>query len=537
MWKRRRNLHLEESEINIKNTKLKSNDIQRLKTSIIEKIEAQNEVYGWIALIAAFLAIQAVVSTGNYSGYSNAPKFGDFEAQRHWMEITLHLPINQWYVNSTDNDLSYWGLDYPPLTAYHSYILGKISNALNPSWVELHKSRGYQTTNHLAFMRTTVIITMLFLYAPALILTLRGFLPKNMNFYDRFVIGLAALLYPGLIYIDNGHFQYNHVALGFFIWAICCFQKRKVLWGSFFFVLALNFKQMELYHSLPIFVYLLSLSCASSPSVTTRITRTICNVSKLGNVVIFTFVLLWLPFFQNIELFKQVLRRIFPFERGIFEDKVANFWCSLNVIYKLKTHLSTEILIQISLLFVLASALPSLYVLFKKPNDKNFRLSLTITSLSFFMFSYHVHEKTILQCAIPALFLLPDYYEVVTIFLDASSISIFGLCIKDEIPEILFMFFVYHIVTRILCNHRTPKLQLLKSVQIAISLAICGLQLFGVPPKRYPYLFELLNAVFSFGIFALFWLYLNYVMLSGYVLQRQNVQQKHQQSSQKKKVQ
>lgn len=139
-------------------------------------------------------------------------------------------------------------------------------------------------------MRTTVIITMLFLYAPALILTLRGFLPKNMNFYDRFVIGLAALLYPGLIYIDNGHFQYvpllklfllyfhffryNHVALGFFIWAICCFQKRKVLWGSFFFVLALNFKQMELYHSLPIFVYLLSLSCASSPSVTTRITRT-----------------------------------------------------------------------------------------------------------------------------------------------------------------------------------------------------------------------------------------------------------------------
>jgi len=28
------------------------------------------------------------------------------------------------YVNGTDNDLEYWGLDYPPLTAYHSWLLG-----------------------------------------------------------------------------------------------------------------------------------------------------------------------------------------------------------------------------------------------------------------------------------------------------------------------------------------------------------------------------------------------------------------------------
>ncbi|EJW72974.1 hypothetical protein WUBG_16119, partial [Wuchereria bancrofti] len=50
--------------------------------------------------------------------------YGDYEAQRHWMEITYHLPINQWYVNGSDNDLNYWGLDYPPLTAYHSWLLG-----------------------------------------------------------------------------------------------------------------------------------------------------------------------------------------------------------------------------------------------------------------------------------------------------------------------------------------------------------------------------------------------------------------------------
>lgn len=47
---------------------------------------------------------------------------GDFEAQRHWMELTIHLPTFKWYTY----DLQYWGLDYPPLTAYHSWLSGKM---------------------------------------------------------------------------------------------------------------------------------------------------------------------------------------------------------------------------------------------------------------------------------------------------------------------------------------------------------------------------------------------------------------------------
>lgn len=46
--------------------------------------------------------------------------FGDYEAQRHWMELTVHLPIRRWYTY----DLQYWGLDYPPLTAYVSWLCG-----------------------------------------------------------------------------------------------------------------------------------------------------------------------------------------------------------------------------------------------------------------------------------------------------------------------------------------------------------------------------------------------------------------------------
>jgi len=47
---------------------------------------------------------------------------GDFEAQRHWMELTINIPVSHWYFY----DLQWWGLDYPPLTAYHSWVLGKM---------------------------------------------------------------------------------------------------------------------------------------------------------------------------------------------------------------------------------------------------------------------------------------------------------------------------------------------------------------------------------------------------------------------------
>jgi alpha-1,3-glucosyltransferase len=30
------------------------------------------------------------------SGAGKPPMFGDYEAQRHWMEITFNLPIEEW---------------------------------------------------------------------------------------------------------------------------------------------------------------------------------------------------------------------------------------------------------------------------------------------------------------------------------------------------------------------------------------------------------------------------------------------------------
>ena len=70
--------------------------------------------------VGKFITFTVSCSYTIFIGQSTPPMFGDYEAQRHWMELTIHLPFHQWYTY----DLPYWGLDYPPLTAYASWIFG-----------------------------------------------------------------------------------------------------------------------------------------------------------------------------------------------------------------------------------------------------------------------------------------------------------------------------------------------------------------------------------------------------------------------------
>lgn len=108
--------------------------------------------------------------------------YGDYEAQRHWMEITTHLPLSMWY----SYDLPYWGLDYPPLTAYISLCCGymcgchcmifthilTMSNrgtVLNKEWFALDSSRGHESLWSATYMRWTVVTLDACVYLPATI--------------------------------------------------------------------------------------------------------------------------------------------------------------------------------------------------------------------------------------------------------------------------------------------------------------------------------------------------------------------------------
>ncbi|KAF2901271.1 hypothetical protein ILUMI_04908 [Ignelater luminosus] len=400
----------------------------------------------WLCIFGVLVAIllRCTTSLHPHSGQGKPPMFGDYEAQRHWMEITVNLPLNEWYYNTSRNDLEYWGLDYPPLTAYHSYICGKFAEFINPDFVALNESRGYESEEHKLFMRYTVLIVDFCLYIPAIILyfilTVKMYKKSDAEIKtesEKQTIPISiqlsiilALFYPGMILIDHGHFQYNCVSLAFAIYAITFLCIHQNILASIFFCLALNYKQMELYHSLPFFLYLLS-TCVPKPGQ--NAIAGFKKLFKIGLTVIITFFVIWAPFLTNINDTKQVLHRLFPVARGVFEDKVANVWCALNVIFKFKLNFTNESMLRYCTIVTLTAVLPSGADLFLRPNVRKFVPALINSSLAFFLFSFQVHEKSILLAVIPVI--LYSHIEPLTCFwfLIISLFSMFPLIVKDEL--------------------------------------------------------------------------------------------------------
>ena len=111
-----------------------------------------------LLVFVLLILLRILVSLHHHSGESNhhgkaGAYGGDYEAQRHWMEVTVNLPPRSWYVDGPDNDLQYWGLDYPPLSAHLSWAIGRLARVLHPELVALHASRGLETAATRTFMR------------------------------------------------------------------------------------------------------------------------------------------------------------------------------------------------------------------------------------------------------------------------------------------------------------------------------------------------------------------------------------------------
>ena len=87
--------------------------------------------------------------------------------------------------------------------------------------------------------------------------------------------------------------------------------------------------------------------------------------------------------------------------------------------------------------------------LFFKPNKLNFVCSLIISSLSFFMFSFQVHEKSILLPTIPFIALSPLFPLEATWFSIISTFSIYPLVKKDNL---YIAYFALLLIYFSLCN-------------------------------------------------------------------------------------
>ncbi|XP_063417811.1 dolichyl pyrophosphate Man9GlcNAc2 alpha-1,3-glucosyltransferase-like [Mytilus trossulus] len=463
----------------------------------------------YVAIVSLYaIFIRWCISLNTYSGSGKKPMFGDYEAQRHWMEISFNLPVQSWYTNSSANNLMYWGLDYPPLTAYHSWICGFLSHKINPEWVKLNTSRGYESYEHKLFMRYTVLFADVVLFFPVIFLI---FKQMKIGEIQMIKAAMLTLMYPGLILIDHGHFQYNCISLGLILFGILFLSQGRDLLGSIAFCLALNYKQMELYHALPFFCYLLGICFRSQNQ------NGFFRLIKIGLAVITTFVLCWLPFLSSVESAIQVLHRLFPFARGLYEDKVANFWCTLSLVIKLKNLLTTDHIILLCLVSTLVMLLPSSLDLLIRPSIQRFKLALINSSLVFFLFSFQVHEKSILISAIVVcLQINKDPFWCVW-FGILSTFSMLPLLIKDGLTTafigssllyLILSFTLYDLVQYTGWRKSLQKLMFLVSLLGMAVLTIGSLTV--KPPVHLPDLFPVLVSAYSCVHFVLFLVYFHY---------------------------
>ncbi|NXT55367.1 ALG6 glucosyltransferase, partial [Pluvianellus socialis] len=490
------------------------------------------------------LTVRWTVSLGSYSGAGNPPMYGDYEAQRHWQEVTYNLPVRQWYFNTSDNNLLYWGLDYPPLTAYHSFLCAYIAKLINPDWIALHTSRGYESQPHKLFMRTTVFVADLLVYIPAVILycfSLKETSTKKKASIWGVCRALCILLYPGLILIDHGHFQYP-LSLGFALWAVLCLSYEWDLLGAVAFCLALNYKQMELYHSLPFFCYLLG-KCFKKGLKG----KGLVLLTKLAGTVVVSFAVCWLPFCTDMAQIMQVLRRLFPIDRGLFEACMfsspppPNIWCSLSVLIKIKNIVSPQTQLKLSFAVTFLSLLPTCIKLTVQPSLRAFKFALVSCALSFFLFSFQVHEKSILLVSVPVCLILNEIPFMATWFLLVSTFSMLPLLLKDGLLlpyAVTMLAFLSVCVAAFSIFEKTSAEDLqLKPFSLSLkgyvswfksfpkivrSLFLLSLTLMGVlslasaavpPPQRLPDLFPVSVSVISCLHFLMFLVYFNVVIL------------------------
>ncbi|KAI9294103.1 ALG6, ALG8 glycosyltransferase [Neoconidiobolus thromboides FSU 785] len=490
-------------------------------TTLINKINKKLTYYydtdypikNFLLIVLVALLLRLTVALGNYSGFGKSPLYGDFEAQRHWLEITLNLKPKTWYFY----DLQYWGLDYPPVTGYHSLLLAKIGNYINPSWFELVTSRGNEDKNLKIFMRLTVVFSEILTFVLPLFMFVLACMDikakKELQLKSLFTLSFI-LFNPLLIIIDHGHFQYNCVMLGFLIFSLYYIQQKDYIKCSVFFCLCVGFKQMALYYSLPIFAYLLA-KCLFPMNL--------IRLIKIGATVIVTFGCLLYPLIYQendwLDIIKQVFIRIFPLQRGLFEDKVANFWCSLNILIKLRNYFKVDELAKISALTTLITCLPSFYKLLRKPSMPRLLLTLTIHSFSFFLFSFQVHEKSILLPTLPLflfLFVIKAYdikkwnttitNENVVLFTNVAMFSLYPLIKKDNLISEYYGLILFF---NTLFNNTsiTNRYNLIYLPIIIWHIA----ELFLLPPTKLPDIFTVLNQAYASVVFLGFWLILNVI--------------------------
>ncbi|CAI7911911.1 unnamed protein product, partial [Closterium sp. NIES-53] len=218
---------------------------------------------------------------------------------------------------------------------------------------------------------------------------------------------------------------YNSISLGLSLGGATAVMSRHYLLGSVLFSLAINHKHMALYFAPAFFAHLLG-RCRQSP-------RPALMFLSLAATVLLSFAACWWPFLHSTDSILQVLSRLFPLGRGLYEDHVANFWCATSPLIKWKRLFSTPLLARMALAATVTAALPSMLHQVLRPSAHGLVLAMLNSSLAFFFFAFQVHEKSILLPLLPTCMLALHHPHLHRWLSTVALFSMFPLLLRDRL--------------------------------------------------------------------------------------------------------
>ena len=287
-------------------------------------------------------------------------------------------------------------------------------------------------------MRATVILSEYLVYVPAAIMFNRKLgQQRGVSKWESSIALSAILMQPSTILIDHAHFQYNTVMLGAAVASMSSLLSDRYMWACLFFVSALCFKQMALYYAPTMFAYLIGVCLLPKLQIGRFIG--IVTATILSFALMFTPLILGSLYhtYRGISppldigyrevnpLFSQILpligsdsylyaiflqltqsiHRVFPFARGLFEDKVANVWCAIHTLHKLNKY-PIPLLQRVSLLSTIVAILPSCMTISTFPRKDLMPWAFASCAWGFFLCSFQVHEKSVLLSLLPMTMML-----------------------------------------------------------------------------------------------------------------------------------
>ncbi|KAK3278077.1 hypothetical protein CYMTET_13958, partial [Cymbomonas tetramitiformis] len=317
------------------------------------------------------------------------------------------------------------------------------------------------------------------------------------------------LLQPASIIIDHGHFQYNCISLALATAAVGAVVRGWDVVGSVLYCMAFNHKHMALYYAPAFFGHLFG-KCLQRR-------RPVLQVLRLGVAVVGTCAVCWWPFLSSWEVAAQVLHRLVPLARGVFEDHVANFWCVSSVVIKWKQLIATSSMATVALVCTVAACLPAMVQQIRAPSTNGFLLALVNSSLGFYLFAFQVHEKNILLAALPVTLLALTEPELLRWFIPLVTFSMTpllrreGLLIATGALLLLFAAMYPMLIASRASEPSFTRPQVVAGwTSFFVAVSVLVVQEVVEPPARYPYLYSTVIVAFSFVHIAAFAAYGNW---------------------------